>query len=248
VRRVRAKKRFACPVDAKKDGTSQVIIRFDDPERTPAMIEKATGEGRVVLVNTTANRGWTEWPRDPSFPITCQELVRYLAPSSTAGRVVAVGDAIQRGLNPALFEPRARIEVPGDQVPRELSAAPREGSDALWIRFDDTARAGIYKVTLFPRGGQERVEPYAVVLDPREAELAKARQDELLKGVDGLNVRFEKTDKPLLSLTEGDKLDLWRTCAIALLVVLALESLLAWHAAHHGDSAPRATVAREAVA
>ena len=37
----------------------------------------------------------------------------------------------------------------------------------------------------------------------------------------------------LLSLSDGTKSELWRSCLYALLVVFLLEQVLAWRAAHH---------------
>jgi len=37
----------------------------------------------------------------------------------------------------------------------------------------------------------------------------------------------------LLSLSDGTKSELWRSCLYALLIVFLLEQVLAWRAAHH---------------
>lgn len=265
--RVKSRKHFACPVDGTKDPTTRVIARWEDVEGSPAILEKTWKlgqQGRVLLFNTTASRAWTDWPREMSFPVIAQELVRYLAPSSTQGHNLTVGQSIVRLINPALTEPKAKLFVPGEKQPHELLAsvppkakkapgAPEDDdedddtSDALAFQFDDTVTAGVYQLELTPRasGSVPRIESYAVELDPKESELAKLGKDEtdrLKKSFEtDVNIRFEVA-APLLPLTEGERSELWRFCAFALLAVLAAEGILSFIAAHHGSAASQEEV------
>jgi hypothetical protein len=246
--RVKSKKHYACPIDGLKDKTTKAICRWEDVDATPAILEKPFGEGRVLLFNTSASRTWTDWPKEASFPVTAQELVRHLAPASTKGANLEVGQPILRAINPAVFEAKARLLVPGEKQWHELLAARRDQSDALWFTFPDTFTAGVYQLELAPRaaGASPRVESYAVELDPREGELEKADRDALSKLLEeGVKLRVfsTATDKTsLLAMTEGERRELWRTCAFFLLAVLAAEGILSFIAAHHGSSASQEEV------
>ena len=68
-----------------------VIAHFDDPDATPAIIEASAGKGRVVVFNTSADRDWSDWPTDPSYPIVLQEWVRYLAPGRSEEATLEAG-------------------------------------------------------------------------------------------------------------------------------------------------------------
>ncbi|MBI3722850.1 BatA domain-containing protein [bacterium] len=244
IAKVRSRKHYALPVDRSKDGTSTPIARYDDVASTPAIIEKAYGEGRVVLFNTTANKDWTEWmghAAGMSFVILSQELVRHLAPTSTTGRNVMVGQPVLRSINPAVFDPKAKLRVPNEKTPHELLAARRDQGDSLWFNYADTDKAGVYELELTPRasGATPRVESFAVELDSREGELEKAEPETVTKLLEGVKVTVAKAGTAsLLSLTEGEKRELWRTCAMLLLFVLAAEGVLSFIAAHHGHGAP----------
>lgn len=237
--RVRAKKHFTLPIDQVKDKTTKVICRWEDVENTPAIVEKPFGDGRVVLVNTSASRAWTDWPREPSFPVIAQELVRHLSPAATKGKNLVVGEPILRAINPALFEAKAKLTIPGEKNPRELLAARNDQSDALWFTYSDTFTAGVYQLELQPRasGASPRVESFAVELDPREGELAKMEPGLLQKALSDVNFKIEPPGHSLLSMTEGERSELWRFCAFLLLAVLAAEGILSFIAAHHGSSA-----------
>jgi hypothetical protein len=245
--RVRSRRHFGLKVDREKDASTRVIARWEDPESTPALVEKPFGDGRVVLLDTTASRAWTDWPREISFPVTIQELVRYLAPESTRGANFAVGAPQTRAINPGIFEPRARLTVPGEKTPHELLAArdphsPEGASDALVFTFPETSTAGIYQLELTPRapGVPPRIEAHVALLDPREGDLEKADAAQVTKILEGEGVKVQiarSAGHSLLALTEGERKELWRTAAWLILILLAVESLLALKAAHHGSSA-----------
>src|SRR5262249_54108858 len=47
--------------------TVRVLARWNDAARSPAVIERIVGEGRVLLWTTTADRAGNDWPTEPSF-------------------------------------------------------------------------------------------------------------------------------------------------------------------------------------
>jgi hypothetical protein len=55
----------------------QVAARFDDG--TPALVERAEGEGRVVLFASDLDRRWNDFPLHPSFVPFVTEAVRHVA-------------------------------------------------------------------------------------------------------------------------------------------------------------------------
>ena len=246
--RVKSRRHFGLKIDPQKDPTTRPIAHWEDPESTPALVEKAFGDGRVVLLNTTASRAWTDWPREISFPITAQELVRYLAPDSKRGANFEVGTIQTRAINPGVYEPKALLTFPDDptNTAHELLAArdarPGEGSDALVFTFPEATMSGVYTLELKPRapGVPARREAHAALMDPREGDLEKADASQVSKILEGEGVKVQiakSAGHSLLALTEGERNELWRTAAWFLLIVLAIEALAALRAAHHGSAA-----------
>jgi len=235
LRRVRARVRMTCELHAERDPTTVAVLRFDDPARTPFVLEKPFGRGRVVLFNTTADLAWSSWPRDASYPITAQETTRLLAPPAAAGRNLRCGEPIARGINPARFWPTARLAVPGESAPRALHAEPREGSDALWFQFGDTRRAGVYALALETQTDQTEEEYFAVNPDPSEGDLRRADPSHVKAGLEGVEVDFVQPGEEgeLLTITDGAQTELWRAFLMALAIILLVEQALAWRAARH---------------
>ena len=67
--------------------SAQVLARFDDG--TPFLVCKNVGQGRVALANTTADTGWTDWPKHKTFVPWLHSVSHYLA-----------GDALSPGIRP----------------------------------------------------------------------------------------------------------------------------------------------------
>jgi hypothetical protein len=54
-----------------------VLARFGD--KAPFLISKHLGQGRVALVNTSANTAWSDWPKHKTFVPWLHGLCHYLA-------------------------------------------------------------------------------------------------------------------------------------------------------------------------
>ena len=120
--------------------------------RSPAVIERIVGEGRVLLWTTTADRAGNDWPIEPSFVLAVREAVQGTArPTSLANNVLA-GERIRRVIHSSQQVANAKLTPPGGSEPQSLSAVPIEepASDrgpAVEIKVADTRRAGLYRVT-----------------------------------------------------------------------------------------------------
>ena len=53
----------------------RVLARWNNPARSPAVIERIKGDGRVLLWTTTADRAGNDWPIEPSFVLAVREAV-----------------------------------------------------------------------------------------------------------------------------------------------------------------------------
>ncbi len=131
---------------------ASVIAHFGDDEATPAIIESglapaADGEepgGRIVVFNTTADRDWSDWPTDPSYPILLQEWARHLARRRGSGREMTMGEALVVRTQPGV---EYRLE---DMLGGEVE--PHEAGDPDGIAFAPH-RAGLYRLVSKARAG-----------------------------------------------------------------------------------------------
>ncbi len=176
--------------------TAQVLARFTDTDRSPAIVEEAVEKGRVVLFATAADLEWHDWPRNPSFLMMLQELVTQALRARTEATQHLAGEPIDVPIDITLYSLKARLRTPGypDDPEVEITAAPepteaKTGSRAAGFRFEirDTDRAGLYALALRTKSGDEEWRQFAVRHDALESDLHRisaARLTELYPGVD----------------------------------------------------------------
>ena len=175
----------------------------------PLIVEETIGQGRVVLVATSADTSWGPMPLWPSFVPLVHEILAYAVGGQIAERNRLVGDMLQ---GPALQSPLSQrpilealssvadsdmvsaadnraasaptgsviMQTPnGSQV--KLPIEHRDGSP-VWT-FDDTATSGIYTVGLVPATDRRSADygslVYAVNVDTVESDLTKLSEEQL---------------------------------------------------------------------
>jgi len=112
--------------------TGQILARFDDG--SPALMERKTGAGRVLLWTSTLNLDWNDLPVKPVFLPFVHTVTKYLAdfsepPASlTVGQVIPAprkagghGAAASRGGTIAVAPSGARVAIETEDGALELS-------------------------------------------------------------------------------------------------------------------------------
>lgn len=204
--------------------------------------------GRVVLLNTTANSDWSNWPASPSYPAMMQELTQFAASGRLREQSLSVGEAID------LFLPGgggfdASVGLPdgrGDTVRAQGQ------DDATLIRWSDTDQSGVYRITV---GQHPREHLFAVnvpvandVQQGSESNLTRTSLDELRRTYPEWELQVVTDPKNVVRsgpsntvgaeyvpLPLGTAIARW--LLLGLLALTVLEVVLAWVFAHHGDGA-----------
>jgi hypothetical protein len=121
---------------------ASVLARFS-AER-PWILEKATGQGKVVLMTTSATPADSDLPLTPLFLPLLHRLARYLAAPDPSGRTVLAGEAISLPLEPVFAGGEAHAIGPsGARLPMRIALEAGEVRATL----DDTAAAGSTRST-----------------------------------------------------------------------------------------------------
>lgn len=209
---------------------ARVVARFDDAGETPAIVERAFGQGRVILVTTTADKEWHAWPDHPTFlPIT-MELVRHVTQRNDTGVDVWAGEPILLPVALAEFEPDAIVRTPAYPDEREvgLTAESDGDGDGLVFRWNHTASPGVYRFLLKRRKGGEAIRLVAVNVDPREGDLSSAEEIELRSAMGTLPFEYVKGLDALNTASSDVRVEFWRWFLFAAAGVLMFEQFLAW--------------------
>jgi hypothetical protein len=113
-------------------------------EKSPMILEKSLGSGRVILFNTTANDLWSDLPRRKSFLPMMDRTINYLA-GGLIKRTFEVGELVTIPL--ADYKEGAKVAVvspTGAQVPVKL----RQFGGRTVLMVDQISELGVYKIQM----------------------------------------------------------------------------------------------------
>lgn len=213
-------------------GKVSIPARLTDGERSPAIVEKPFGDGRVVLFTIPCDDDWSTWPEDLSYVVAMQELNRYMAPQTAAAGNLAVGEPIRHRFDLTQYKLDVALTGPGrDKAP--VQAVPDQqsppGEESLWrIDFAETDARGFYELEFERIDGRTERLLFAANIDPAEGDLRRIEPAALERELGDAAVQLAGIGS-LSSLTaEGAKGELWMYILAALIGVLCLEQFLAW--------------------
>jgi hypothetical protein len=217
-------------------------------ERDPALVEKRYGRGRCMVFASTADGAWNNFFAQYAYLMLWQKVALHLADAGAARRNLFVGEPFELVVPSSEFTSDILLTTPaGDQLEKSLEKVPDE-PDRFRLVHAETGRPGAYEVRFHAPGGAaepgaaggagggaatsgERVEVFAVNVDPEEGDLTRIDVQELRQLVPELKFRLEREkggEKTLKATERGPEAnELWRYALWALLGVLAIESLLA---------------------
>jgi hypothetical protein len=210
----------------------RVLARWNNPARSPAVAERVSGDGRVLLWTTTADRAGNDWPIEPSFVLAVREAVRKAARPTRFENTVTAGTPMQRVVYSSQPISNGTLTLPGSGEPRSLSVVPfadekgDKGPGAV-ITIPDTRLAGAYRLSWDEGTLGTQQDLYAANPDPRESRLERINSSEIETMLEPLAVEVTRARGDGADLFAMSGREIWRDLAAALLVLLIVESIFA---------------------
>jgi hypothetical protein len=208
----------------------RVLARWNDPARSPAMVERVVVEGRVLLWTTTADRAGNDWPVEPSFVLAIREAVRGSARPTSFTHTVTAGERPTRVVHSSHQLTNVRLTPPAGGEPKSLASSATEDrasgdtTPAWEIVIPDTRRAGLYRVSWDegPLGTQQDL--FASNPDARESDLERITATDLKGMLAPLKVEVAAARGDAFSATGRET---WHEMAWLLAGLLIFEPILA---------------------
>jgi hypothetical protein len=229
--RVAVKQIMAVDEQGERDRV-QVLARWNDPARSPALVERVVGDGRVLLWTTTADRGGNDWPIEPSFVLAVREAVRGTARPTRFDTTINAGEPMQRIVHSSQQVANARLTPPGGGEPRALAVVPQgnnrdDQGPAYAIGVPDSRQAGLYRIAWDegPLGTQQDL--YAANPDPRESALGRITAADLKTLFDPLAIELAVARGDPSGMFAATGREVWHELALGLFGLLVIESLYA---------------------
>jgi hypothetical protein len=232
-----------------ESGTARVLATLDDPDRSPLLVERRLGRGRVLLWSSSADLEWNDWARDPSYVATMLQMVQYVArPAAESGDVI-VGSPIRLAVDPNEHSTRAVLRLPTypDDAPISIEARALGVTDALlpisgdagagfYFLWERTERAGLYQIDLGGPGGTDTGQSspggasrfIAVNPDPAESDLSRVSQSELRETLHEMPFNYVRDVSVYQEETSEARQELWWPIFIGVAMLLLVEHAMAW--------------------
>ncbi len=214
---------------------AKVALAFDNGSPgDPAVIEVPRHRGTVIQVATSADDGWTTWPYHASYPPIMGQVVFQAAAGRLTERNVRVGQPLDQALPASGAAAPVSVVVPdGKTLPTKLQPA----GGVSMLHFEDTELSGPYQVKLGPPLAFEAT--FAANPNPAESDPAKLDRTGLAEAVPGWNFAYLTNWRELTgnARSVSQRGELHRPLLYGVLILLIVESVLAWLFGHHAPLA-----------
>jgi hypothetical protein len=235
--------RFTKAIDVNLAEAKNVFIHARLSNDQPLLFSAEAGQGRIAVVNSTADIAWSNLPPRPAFIPLVQRLVVWLMEPASRCRNLAPGQEYRLDLPLSSIHTTVTIKLPKD--PNDASAAERTESlqpepttDHAVVKFSGTTAPGFYEVSWTSDSGTKERRLFAVNIDPTESDLATlqpAGLRELAGGTEiawlnvaaGQAAQANNPETPAAASSTGGGKELWWPILLAALAALAAETYLA---------------------
>jgi hypothetical protein len=210
-------------------GDSGVIARFDDG--APAMVERKSGDGRVVLWATSMDANWTDLPVQPVFLPFMHQVGKRIGRYADARQWYTAGDVLDLSRHAELTSPLmpSGAKAAGDSGRLVLQAPSGEKTRLSVLGKNHLAtlrERGLYEL----RGEDTPVgagRPIAVNVDPKEADLAQLDPQELVASAAADTARANKSESITVQPEQMEnRQTVWWYLLLAALFLLAVETVM----------------------
>ena len=96
---------------------ARVLARWNNPDNSPAAIDRAFGRGRVLLWSIAADKEWSDWPTDPSYVLAMREVAKAIVRGDAIDRQLTAGESLRREVPRDHEITNPTVEVPGGESP-----------------------------------------------------------------------------------------------------------------------------------
>ena len=212
----------------------QVPLRLSDDQNSPAMVDKTSGAGSVIVFTIPGDGDWTMWPSSPTFPPVMVDLIDYLVGSGGEESSVDLGGAINFKLDVSAYQGRVGMRNPKNEkteaVARPIDETKQAKQSEIYkVSFDSINRRGFYDLELNRHTGETEKVLFAAKLDPRESRLKRLPESSLQGDFFGDKVSLVSSQELSEQTVSGGNTEIWLQILMLLFGLLALEQFLGWY-------------------
>jgi len=223
--RIRSRQSFE-----RQTADEQLSILLETGDGDPLVIEQYVGRGRVIIQALPFGVGWSNLPLTKSYVVMVHDWLEYLTHPAATQFNLAAGTQIDflqaligQTVDPAVTTPEGYEQV----------LTLRDADNSARYRFSQTQAPGRYDVKFTNSDGESGHIPFQIARDAQESDLTMLTEEEQRTLAETSGLGFSGTSKPELPKVTSNTgaRPIWSSLLIGLLILLALELLLATRAA-----------------
>jgi hypothetical protein len=203
---------------------ARVVLSTAD--KTPVLLEKDAGRGRVLLANTGAGVNATYLPAVMEYPVFVQDMLRYVVGNPDQSVNLDTGDVFEQPV--FVSAQHVLLRTPNGRRVR-LTPRARDGqADAYFLRYDQTDQQGIYDLLDVVPGAVPRTR-FVVNQKSMEGDLTRLGAKELQTALGSAKFTWVGPDVPVedLAVKMHAVMEFSRPVLWLLVAALGVESFLA---------------------
>ncbi|MHC4917076.1 MAG: hypothetical protein ACYTGB_16475, partial [Planctomycetota bacterium] len=195
------------------------------PGERPLLVTADVGEGRMGLLNCSADVTWCNLPLKPAFTALVQRMVVWLLEPRSRCQNLLPGSKYRLVLPLAAVSRTITFRTPAG---RTFTRQPTtiKGTRLALAEFAETEESGFYQVTWEGLEGEAERRLFAVNSDPAESDLTCLQEAGFRELAGGSRVAWLDAAAPAADRSEGGGREFWRAIVLLALAVLVLESYL----------------------
>ncbi len=215
------------------EGEVAVPLRLNDENRSPAMVDRRWGNGRVIAFAIPGDADWTYWPALPSFVPVMLDLIDHLVGNVTELTQIPLGMPLSYPVDLSHYQNRVSLRDPRNERIEVIARPPAdipEGEEVIvqQAQFEPLESRGFYDLGLQRTDGQTESVLFSVNIPPAEGKLQRLRVNTLESDFWGEKFKLISADDLQKQAAVGGATEFWPQVIWVILLVLISESCLAW--------------------
>jgi len=137
-------------VAANQIGPVKILARFNNSgeagiaPNSPAILTRAFGQGTVMMICSSADKEWNDWPKDITYVPFVNDMVRFLLRPSGGEFTARVNQPIDYTLGEELSSASATLKTPAFPLQDIITLEVRRKGIRRSVFYADTIYKGIY--------------------------------------------------------------------------------------------------------
>ena len=196
-----------------------VMVRLDNG--FPFLVEKAFGEGRVIMCCTAADADWSNLPMRPFYLPLQQQMIVYLASKMFPPHNIKTGDHLVAFTS---LEDIGKTAILTDGYEHSTDLEITDANIHGMIKFEDTIRPGLYLLTM-PSG---EIIHFVVNIDEKESNTDLLSGDKIKKIAEEFDAKIIKSAQEYKDLNKKRRFgrEVWKALLLLVLIIMFTELIL----------------------